>query len=288
MTIALGCATIVSGAGLLAGVLLELSGWVVVHPLFPGIAIPYYGLLPDAVSTALGIPVGLALIFVTTNFAMNRTLQLHRYITESVLRRYLPASMVARASRGELSLDGPPERVVVTVMFADMVEFSTMSERLPPDELAKVVNGYLALLAHLAHDYGATVDKFVGDAVMVVFGAPDPLPEKLQAERCVALAREIQAALATEIHGVRVRTRIGINTGEAVVGNFGSHLRSDFTVIGPTVNIAARLEAASKAGRILLGPRTAALVREQYALEATEPLRLKGVSEPVVAYFVPA
>lgn len=279
-------AAVLSAVAMVGTVLLELSGWVNAHPILLGEKVPYYSMRPHALPTAFGTAAGLMLIFMATNIAMNRVLILHRYITESVLRRYLPPSMVERAARGELSLDGPPERVVVTVMFADMVGFSSMSERLPPEKLADVVNGYLALITERAHSHGATVDKFVGDAVMVVFGAPDHLAEEVQARRCVALAREVQSALRKEISDIAVHTRIGINTGEAIVGNFGTEQRSDFTVIGPTVNIAARLEAAGEAGRILVGPRTAELVRDTYSLTATEPLQLKGIGEPVTAYFV--
>ncbi|WP_437895250.1 adenylate/guanylate cyclase domain-containing protein [Sorangium sp. So ce124] len=171
---------------------------------------------------------GIFLVFFASNYAVNQTAKLHRYLTESVLRRYLPPSLVERA----------------------------------------------------------TVDKFVGDAVMIVFGAPDPLDPAEQARRCVALARDLQSTLPRLGDGVRLVARAGINTGDAVVGNFGSLARSDYTVIGPAVNIAARLETASEPGRILIGESTAKLLDGAVPLEAAGELRLKGVAAPVRAFYV--
>ena len=128
----------------------------------------------------------------------------------------------------------------------------------------------------------------VGDCVMIVFGAPESLEPREQAERCVALAVAIHErgrALEME-HPLQART--GINTGEAVVGNFGSRARSDYTVLGPAVNIAARLESASAPGRVLLGEETARLLGDQAALEDAGSIQLKGVREPVNAYFLKA
>jgi len=100
------------------------------------------------------------------------------------------------------------------------------------------------------------------------------------------LARAIHEAVPRLSDDPPLQARTGINTGEAVAGNFGSHNRSDYTVLGPAVNVAARLESKSEPGRILIGPDTAALLGDDVALEPTEPLTLKGVSEPVTGYFL--
>jgi adenylate cyclase len=121
---------------------------------------------------------------------------------------------------------------------------------------------------------------------MIVFGAPDPLPPAEQARRCVALARDLQARLPELGEELRLSARTGINTGDAVVGNFGSLSRSDYTVIGPAVNVGARLETASKPGRILIGETTAKLLEGVVPLEPAGELHLKGVAEPVRAFFV--
>jgi class 3 adenylate cyclase len=203
-----------------------------------------------------------------------------------VLHRYLPPSMVSRAAAGELRLDTPPERRVLTVMFTDVVGFTPLTERLGPEVIGRLLNRYLGEIADLAHEHGATIDKFIGDCVMIVFGAPEELAPEEQARRCVVLAAAIHQRI-TELemeHPLEART--GINTGEAVVGNFGSRARSDYTVLGPAVNVAARLESASQPGRILMGEATARLLGDEVALEAAGELQLKGVREPVTAFFL--
>jgi class 3 adenylate cyclase len=227
----------------------------------------------------------LAIVFGAVNYGANQSLKLHRYITQTVLQRYLPPALVARAAAGELRLDEPPARRTVTVLFMDLVGFTTMSERLGAERVAVVLNRYLTRMSELAREHGATVDKFIGDAVMLVFGAPEPMAPESQARASIALALEIQRAMVA-FEDPPLRVRIGVNTGEAVVGHFGSPIRSDFTVIGPAVNVAARLESAGKPGRILIGESTARLLGESYPLEPAGQLTLKGVAEPVTAYFV--
>lgn len=267
--------------------LLEMSGWVPIAPLLttttnhPAWSDP--GMSRMILFSVMFICVG---TFAVANYGMNQSVRLHRYITDSVLHRYLPPSMVHRAAAGELRLDTPPERRVLTVMFTDVVGFTPLTERLGPEVIGRLLNRYLAEIADLAHAHGATIDKFIGDCVMIVLGAPEELEPEEQARRCVALAAAIHQRVAElEIeHPLEART--GINTGEAVVGNFGSRARSDYTVLGPAVNVAARLESASRPGRILMGSETARLLGEQVQLEAAGELQLKGVRDPVTAFFL--
>ena len=228
----------------------------------------------------------LAIVFGAVNYGANQSPEAspgtsRRPCSSAICRRRL----VARAAAGELRLDEPPARRTVTVMFMDLVGFTTMSERLGAERVAVVLNRYLTRTSELAREHGATVDKFIGDAVMLVFGAPEPMAPESQARACIALALEIQHAMAT-FEDPPLRVRVGVNTGEAVVGHFGSPIRSDFTVIGPAVNVAARLESAGKPGRILIGETTAGLLGDGYALEPAGQLTLKGVAEPVTAYFL--
>ena len=143
----------------------------------------------------------------------------------------------------------------------------------------------LAEVADLAHRHGATVDKFIGDCAMVVFGAPEPLPPEEQVRRALALATEIHACIPRigAEHGLQART--GINIGESVVGNFGSVNRSDYTVIGPAVNVAARLEGKSRPGAILVGASAVAHLPDRTGLVSAGELQLKGVSAPVEGFF---
>lgn len=266
---------------------LELAGVLPRASLHPQAYTHVFYVTPSAAAIVIQEVIGgLLLAFFAVNFGVNQAVKLHRYITESVLRRYLPPALVARAARGELRLDAPPERRVVTVMFTDLCGFTALSERLGADRVAALLNRFLSRMADLAHAHGGTVDKFVGDAVMVVFGAPEPLEPGEQARRCVRLAQELQAELPRLGEDVAIEARTGINTGEAVVGNFGSLARSDYTVIGPSVNVAARLESAGQPGRILVGETTARLLDGTVPLDPERELILKGVSEPVRASFV--
>ncbi|MCO4746605.1 MAG: hypothetical protein KC912_17555 [Proteobacteria bacterium] len=273
-------------AGLVFCSVIEWWGWVPLAPFAPRPVVHYLyedgGLATTTVAVAA---VALALTFLVINYAMNQSLLLHRYITHTVLRRYLPPALVERAARGDLRLDEAPERRTVTVLFSDLVGFTSLTERLGADMVAEHLNAYLSAMANLAHAHGATVDKFIGDAVMVVYGAPEGMPPEEQARRTVRLALEM-VELTETLPGVPLRLRVGVNTGEAVVGNFGSQHRSDYTVIGPAVNVAARLEASGRAGRVLIGARTAELLAGEYELESVGPLVLKGVLEPVEAFMV--
>ena len=123
---------------------------------------------------------------------------------------------------------------------------------------------------------------------MVVFGVPVACSPEEQARRCVALAQAIHARVQQMGSEYALQARTGINTGEAVVGNFGSASRSDYTVLGHAVNVAARLEASSKPDRILIGPDTMKLLDDTVALESAGDLSLKGVATPVRAWFVAA
>ncbi len=138
-------------------------------------------------------------------------------------------------------------RQEVTVLFADIRNFTSMSEALAPEAVVEVLNTYFTEMVDLVFQYQGTLDKFVGDALMAVFGVPLPLPQA--ADRAVECAlamqrhlRQMQAAGLTPIQGMR----IGINTGEAIVGNIGSDKRMDFTVVGDVVNVAARLQELAK------------------------------------------
>jgi class 3 adenylate cyclase len=272
--------------GLTVGALLEWSHLVPLAPFAPRPIVHfYYEDASLAATNVLAANLAVVLTFLVVNYAMNQQLKLHRYITDTVLRRYLPPSMVERASRGELSLDEAPERRTVTVLFCDLVGFSAMSERLGADAVATHLNTYLSAMADLAHQHGATVDKFIGDAVMLVYGAPEPMPPAEQALRMVRLAREM-LRVAAKLPGEKLDLRVGVTTGEAIVGNFGSEHRSDYTVIGPVVNLAARLETAAPPGRVMVGPQTAALLPDDIELEPAGPLQLKGFAKPVEAWLV--
>ena len=223
-------------------------------------------------------------LFCGVNFIVNQRNILHLYLTEQVLNRYLPQKLVSQAELGELSFDHEPERKVLTIMFADLVGFTALSEKLGSDGVGKIINRYLGELSEIAHYHGGTIDKFVGDCIMVFFGAPDSMTPEAQAYRCVEMARQIHERIDEIDWGHPLKVRVGIATGEVVVGHFGSKMRSDYTVIGPSVNLAARLESQCRPGAILLSKATAELIGESLTLNEVGPLSLKGVGDDIYAF----
>jgi len=174
-------------------------------------------------------------------------------------------------------------RRVVTVVFADLVDFTVLSERLDAEDVARVQDVYFAAAARAVSDAGGRLEKFIGDAVVATFGTPsaadDDAERAVRAARLVAAAgREVEQSLGLEPGTVRVR--VGVNTGEVVVSG------PDGRVTGDTVNTAARLQAAAEPDSVLLGPETAFAVAHAVVLEAAGDLALKGKAAPVAAWRV--
>ncbi len=189
--------------------------------------------------------------------------ELNQYLTESVLQRFLPPSMVQKASEGTLRLDLRPEPRLVTILFSDIVGFTQLSNTLRSRRVAELLNEYLETMTHAIFNNGGTVDKFMGDAVLALFGAPEEMSPNEQVKRAIAAARQMYKDLDTlnqkwAEQGIGpVRFRCGIHQGTAVVGMFGSVERSDYTAIGPSVNIAARIQEAATAETILVSAAVA-------------------------------
>jgi class 3 adenylate cyclase len=176
---------------------------------------------------------------------------------------------------------------IVTVVFSDIRGFSSLAERLPPREVADIVGGHLAAMAEVVQDHGGTLDKFVGDAVMAVFGAPQDIPD--HAARAIACAIAMQRrqsernAGASSGYGRRIDIGIGINTGTVVAGTLGGVGRLDYTVIGDAVNVAQRLQG--EAGREEILASAATIKAADYAAaEKVGSRQLKGRQESVEVY----
>jgi signal transduction histidine kinase/class 3 adenylate cyclase/CheY-like chemotaxis protein len=216
--------------------------------------------------------------------------ELNTYLTESVLKRFLPPAMVQRAAAGDLTLDLRPEPRLVTVLFSDIVGFTQLSNTLRSRRMAEMLNEYLAVMTKAVFDNGGTVDKFMGDAIMALFGAPEDLTPNEQVRRAVATARQMYLELAIlnqkwlEQGLPDLAFRCGIHQGTAVVGMFGGEARSDYTAIGPSVNIAARLQTEAEPRRILVSAAVADYLDEDVV--KGEPLRLKGIDETVLTFWV--
>lgn len=182
------------------------------------------------------------------------------------------------------------QRKVVTVLFADLSGSTPLAERLDPEELRGILASYFGALARQIQRYEGTIDKYIGDAVMAVFGAP--ISHEDDAERAINAAMAMQTSIARlnddldRRHGVRLSLRIGVNTGEVVAGMLAGDVQSAYTVVGDAVNTAQRLESAAPLGGILVSASTRHLAIHSFEFEETAPLTLKGKAEPVVAYRV--
>ncbi len=217
--------------------------------------------------------------------------ELNQYLTESVLQRFLPPSLVQKASEGNLRLDLRPEPRLVTILFSDIVGFTQLSNTLRSRRVAELLNEYLETMTRAIFNNGGTVDKFMGDAVLALFGAPEEMSPNEQVKRAIAAARQMYKDLETlnqqwAEQGIGpVKFRCGIHQGTAVVGMFGSVERSDYTAIGPSVNIAARIQEAATAETILVSAAVADYLDDREIVKF-DPLKLKGVDETVLTFGV--
>ncbi|MBW4678373.1 MAG: response regulator [Desmonostoc geniculatum HA4340-LM1] len=226
-----------------------------------------------------------------------RILELNTYLTESVLKRFLPAVLVQKAAAGDLALDLRPEPRLITVLFSDIVGFTQLANTLRSRRVAELLNEYLEAMTKVVFANGGTVDKFMGDAILALYGAPEELTPNEQVRRAINTARGMHRSLEQlnqrwreqgVFDGDRqtgVQFRCGVHQGTAVVGMFGSAERADYTAIGPSVNIAARLQSAAVPGTILVSAAVADYLQEEEITKGS-PLELKGVDETVLTFAV--
>ena len=218
--------------------------------------------------------------------------ELNQYMTERVLKRYVQPKLIDEILAGRLSMETKAESRTITVMFTDLKGFTSASEKIAPDDLAKLLNDYLSEMNAIIFQHDGTIDKFIGDAVMVVFGAPAPLSENQQIQKAVKCALEMQArmppiAQSWQAAGAdEISMRIGIHHGPAIVGNFGSQERTDYTCIGPTVNLASRIETACPPGTVSVSSAVAKLLTDEFTLESLGKFNLKGMTEEQELYRV--
>lgn len=210
---------------------------------------------------------------------------------EQTLKLYVDSQVVDEISEKtprELALVS--ERKDIAVLFIDIRGFTAMSESLEPEQVVEILNEYLSLVARSIQKYDGTLDKFIGDAAMAVFNAPKNLDDYLF--RAVCTADEIVRCFShirekyEKRYGKTVSFGIGINCGEAIVGNVGSESRMDYTAIGDTVNVAARLEANAAAGQILISETAAKRLKGRIQCTCIGPLKLKGKAKEVTVYQV--
>jgi adenylate cyclase len=209
---------------------------------------------------------------------------------QGVFASYFPPALVERFVRdpSRLALDG--RRAELTVLFSDIVDFTPMTADMDPGDVHLILNEYFEAMAEEVFEQDGTLDKFIGDGLMVFFG--DPTPHEDHAARAVRAALGMQRRVARlnqhwEAEGRKtIRIRIGIHTGPVVVGNMGSSRRLSYTVLGAAVNLAARMESGAPAGGVLITGVTRERIGDEFTCEAVVPVVAKGFPDPIPAYVV--
>jgi len=178
--------------------------------------------------------------------------------------------------------------LTATVLFADIAGFTALSEQMQPREINIFLNRYFSKMTDIVFENDGTLDKYIGDGLLAVFGAP--FEKKNDAERAVrtalAMREEVGRMNSSEDFKFKIKMRIGINTGKVTAGNIGSQKRMDYTVIGDTVNVASRLEAAAQLDQILIGQETYQAVKSQFKIEEVGLKKLRGKSQDLKVYEV--
>jgi class 3 adenylate cyclase/tetratricopeptide (TPR) repeat protein len=199
---------------------------------------------------------------------------------------YTPKFLAEKILTTRSSVEG--ERKLVTVLFADVANFTTISEKLDPEEIHAIMDGCFKILMDEIHKYEGTINQFTGDGVMALFGAP--LAHEDHAARACHASLSIQHALTDygeklmKTCGIDFKMRIGLNSGPVVVGAIGDDLRMDYTAIGDTINLASRMESSAPPGAIYVSGHTHRLARDFFAFSSLGPLQVKGKEEPQDAY----
>ena len=209
------------------------------------------------------------------------------------ISRYLSPQIYKSIFSGELDATVQTRRKLLTIFFSDIKDFTATTESTQPEQLTELLNEYFTEMSAIALKHGGTIDKFIGDAMLIFFGDPETKGSAQDAVNCLKMAFEMQNRLA-ELNlmwrnaGVAkpFQVRMGINTGYCNVGNFGSQQRMDYTIIGAEANLASRLQSFADAGRIVLSYETYALVRNLVSAHALAPISMKGISRQVTPYLV--
>jgi class 3 adenylate cyclase len=207
------------------------------------------------------------------------------------IAKYISPQIYKSIFSGERDVAIATERKKLTIFFSDIENFAATTERLQPEDLTALLNEYFTEMSAIALRHGATVDKFVGDAMLLFFGDPDTKGVQEDAQACVEMAAEMQRRLV-ELNakwrksGIErpFRARMGINTGFCNVGNFGSDDRMDYTIIGAEANLAARLQSIAEPGGIVMSYETFALVSDIVRARPLPPITVKGISREIVPY----
>lgn len=204
------------------------------------------------------------------------------------LSKYLPPQVWGSIFSGQTDVKLQTQRKKLTVFFSDIKGFAEISEELQPEALTDLLNSYFTEMSRIALKYGGTIDKFVGDAILIFFGDPASRGQKQDAIACVLMALEMRKKMKLlrqhwKREGISkpLQVRMGINTGYCTVGNFGAETRMDYTIIGREVNLASRLESVAQPGEILIAESTYNLVRDVIMCRDRGQINVKGFTKTV-------
>ena len=209
------------------------------------------------------------------------------------LAKYLSRQVYTNIFEGKKDVKIESYRKKLTIFFSDIQGFTELTDRVESEVLTSALNKYLNEMSKIALDHGGTIDKYIGDAIMIFFGDPESLGEKEDAIACLKMAIAMKKKLRKmrrewDVLGIStpLRVRMGINTGFCTVGNFGSDERLDYTIVGGAVNLASRLESAAGVDEILISEDTFSLIKEVIQCEPNEEISVKGIAYPVSTYTV--
>ena len=209
------------------------------------------------------------------------------------LSKYFSPQVYSSIFSGALDVTINTSRKNLTVFFSDIKGFTTITEKLEPEILTKLITNYLTKMTDIAIEYGGTVDKYIGDAIMIFFGDPESKGIKEDANSCVLMAIKMKKALKElrknwELAGVSesLDVRMGIHTDMCTVGNFGSLDRLDYTVLGNGVNLASRLESLAESNEILISENTYNLIKEEIHCNYFDSLTVKGKAHSIKTFQV--
>ncbi|TCS40117.1 adenylate/guanylate cyclase domain-containing protein [Reinekea marinisedimentorum] len=209
------------------------------------------------------------------------------------LSKYLSPQVWENIFRGKQDVKLETKRKRLVIFFSDIKGFSQLSEQMEAEALTALINTYLTEMSKIVMKHGGTIDKFIGDAIMVFFGDPETKGVKKDAEACVAMAIEMRKHMKVlrqrwKAQGIQhpLEIRMGINTGYCTVGNFGAETRMDYTLLGKEVNLASRLESSADSGEILISYETYSLVQDRILCREKGQIKAKGFSRPIPVYQV--
>jgi adenylate cyclase len=227
---------------------------------------------------------------------MNRELEQNNDFLATLslkISRYIPPQIYKSIFSGQKDVTIHTERKKLTIFFSDIQNFTATTERLQPEQITQLLNEYFTEMSEIAHQHGGTIDKFIGDAMLIFFGDPETKGDRADAQACVRMAWNMQRRLIElnakwRAAGIEqpFKSRMGINSGYCNVGNFGSVDRMDYTIIGAEANLAARLQSIAEPGGIVISYETFALATDVISAHPLPAITMKGISREVIPYSV--